>query len=199
MGVCVFFGAVQGLDNEAVQRDLEEYCSSLGYELVKDKPAHHLDRVWIYSQKNGWNRLAFQQQEIEWRKFFEEVSKTRNTKACYSMIYHGEYWQYWFYAHGKHLAALCSRPDELGTEDLVDDWTGNPAELARVFGVDSRVIKPYLASMTAESSGLGKVHPADQADLEDPWVMTDFLDKLGIHYPDESEIDGGKTIYLRSL
>ena len=72
-----------------------------------------------------------------------------------------------------------------------DNLTPSPANvdpnvIAKLLSVNPELISPYLKQLNGQDSITVKAFPEDKHRLDNHWVRVDFMNKLGVIYPDPS-------------
>src|SRR5262249_20173678 len=109
----------------------------------------------------------------------ETVSRALETIATTVHVYDGDFWTHLLFDCGTLLDRFCSRPTYFGQSEAERqqqrrEWQGDPARVARAFGVDVDLVHPYLCHVddpTGEFSH--RAFPDDRANLDDFWVFVD--------------------------
>jgi hypothetical protein len=148
------------------------------------KPASYDDEMREYDSKNGWSYLHFRWATWDYEGVVKEVSRALETPVFFFQIYDGDYWTYHLYDSGELVGKFSSVLDYWDTPWDPVEWSGNLPEVESLLGVQDPRLPKYLRHISGEEGKI-KVDPADASDLKDPWVMRDFIKRLGLDYPED--------------
>lgn len=197
MGTFFYLTAVRTSDQAQVERLLCEAVENQGHlTAVLEKPTHYEDFMAFAVQREAWTCVQYQQVGLDWCEVTRHLTARLKAPAFFFQIYDGDVWGYWFFDGGREIAKFVSMPsiyDE--ATDNPQAWQGNIREVAARLGMpDPSLLEKYLVHLDPEEIDSKKVHPEDSFELSDIWVISDFMDKLGIIWEDKE--DKGKTIYI---
>jgi hypothetical protein len=123
-----------------------------------------------------------------------ELSRLTNGPAIVILEYDQAAWGYCLFESGKLLDRFWSLPDAVETPP--EECAGNITTVARVFGITSESIAPYIRHVT-EDDYETKASDDDEFALGDHWVRVDFMRRLGIPYPSPGKVVGGRYVQIR--
>ncbi len=116
------------------------------------------------------------------------LSKITESPVIAFLEYNQDAWGYCLFENGKLLDNFWN--SGLTVEQEANNCAANIELIASKFQVDKDLIKPYLISNTTKEN-FGKAFESDEFYLEDHWVRVDFMEKLGLVYPET-----GKWFYI---
>lgn len=188
--------AVRTTAQEDVRRFLVDAVQGQGFGVLLEKPAECDDWMALAPQRGAWTCVQYQQAGLDWCGMTRDLSTRLKSPAFFFQIYDGEVWGYWFFEGGREIGKFVSMPEvyEEAT-DRPEDWKGNIKAVAARLGIeDADPLTGYLVHLDPEDPISDKVHPGDDCELSDPWVISDFMRKLEILWEDEE--GKGSTLYL---
>jgi hypothetical protein len=108
-------------------------------------------------------------------------------------VYDGDYWEHLCCFGEIELHAFNSWPNywkEDGGEDYdrILGYDSSPDRLAEALGIEPSVIQPYLVDVEAFHDYEEKAYEDDEFPLASYWVFVDFWRRLGIPYPEETDV-----------
>lgn len=186
MGNFLAATAVKGACVEAVGAVLD-YMEAHGAaaELLEGEPPGRLDAHFV-EQPGGWTVIL-------WPAYFNvhdfpvaaEISGKLRTLVSTMNVYDDDCWSHGLFENGVELDRFCSCPEVADLEP--EEWKGDPALLARKFGVEPAMVAAYYQHISDDTDPDARAFEDDEFELCDTWVFTDFWKRLGIDYPDPPE------------
>lgn len=84
--------------------------------------------------------------------------------------------------------------------ELVDmdpkDCKGNVDVVCNVFRVTQEYVAPYIRHEYSISEPERKAFEDDEFTLDNHWVRCDFMQRLGLNYPDPGKTTGGRHVHI---
>jgi hypothetical protein len=121
----------------------------------------------------------------------QAISATLQCPAFYFHIHDDDLWMYHFYRFGVEADRFNTSPDYWGkvSEDERRTWQGSARTICASWpGVTREQIERYLVDHDSEDfNGEAKAYETDSFEAWDCWQLVDFMAKLGLEYPDDSE------------
>ena len=110
------------------------------------------------------------------------------------MEYDQAAWGYTLFEGGEMRDQFWNFPDAV--EMPAEECVGSVHAVAPAFGVPAESITPYIRHVT-ESDYNTKAFADDEFTLGDHWVRVDFMQRLGVPYPEPGEVAGGRYIQIQ--
>lgn len=101
-------------------------------------------------------------------------------------------WGYGLFRSGKLDHQFWNFPEEIDLDP--DTCRGSIQSLVEEFGVPAECLEPYLVHSPPEGF---KAFPEDEFCLDDHWVRTDFMKRLGLTYPEPGQTPGARYVHIR--
>jgi hypothetical protein len=102
-------------------------------------------------------------------------------------------WGLSVYEKGARVGHFWNRPEETGEDP--SSCLISPEYFADRFGVEVSSIAPYLQHIDRNSEESAKASDTDRFSLDDHWVRCDFMERLGLPYPDPGTA-GTRRVYI---
>jgi hypothetical protein len=125
-----------------------------------------------------WSSVLLQLDALFGEPLAKAISAVQSGPAILFLEFDQATWGYVLYEGAREVDKLWSDPEYV--DEPAGTSTGDPALVASIVGVSRKMIEPYLT----QTPGDEKAFPDDEFSLDDHWVRTDFMRRLGITYPD---------------
>jgi hypothetical protein len=169
-------------------------------EVPLTAPLDHQQHAIIYFPPGDW-------MIVWWPNYFNihnfplvrAIAKKKGWLVSTIHVYDSDYWEHLCCSGEIELHTFCSWPSywkEAGEEDydLFQNYDPDPIRLAETFEINPDIIRPYLVDVAGVKDNEQKAFEDDEFPLADYWVFVDFWRRLGIPYPENSDIKG--AVYL---
>ena len=147
---------------------------------------YKLSRITVDS--NSWTSLMLHLNSSLIDIISQRLSKLTDSPVIVFLEYDQDAWGYCLYQKGQLIDNFWN--NHLTVDLQIDKCTADIDLISNKFQVDKELIKLYLIDI-ANKEDLGKVNENDEFELDNHWVRTDFMEKLGLHYP-----ESGKWFYI---
>jgi hypothetical protein len=144
---------------------------------------------WITVDSNSWTSLMLHLNSTLIDKISQQLSNLTDSPVIAFLEYDQDAWGYCLYQNGQLIDNFWN--SHLTVDFPIDKCTADIDLISSKFQVDKELIKPYLIDI-ANKEDLGKVNENDEFDLDNHWVRVDFMEKLGLYYP-----ESGKWFYIK--
>lgn len=142
----------------------------------------------IKVDSNSWASLLLHLNSLLIDKLSQGLSEITGSPVIAFLEYDQSAWGYCLYQDGRLIDNFWN--NHLAVNLGPNKCTADIDLISEKFQVDKEKIKPYLIDI-ANKKNLGKAYESDEFDLENHWVRADFMEKLGLHYP-----ESGKWFYI---
>jgi hypothetical protein len=181
VGEVLSVSAVRGVEPPRVLEAIESYFDSRSVSHSRRDDRTDEADVRVFESRGGWTTVL-------WPHYFLPrdveaglaLSRTLHTVVSAMSSVEGEGWSHTLIGCGtvvdrfhSYPAALVWDGDDLRT--LAEEWSGDPALVARVFGVPEARIRRHFCQACPDA----RDHPG-----RDPWGFIAFWAALGIAYPE---------------
>lgn len=147
---------------------------------------YKLSRITVDS--NSWTSLMLHLNSSLIDKISQRLSKKTNSPVIAFLEYDQDAWGYCLFQNGHLIDNFWN--NHLTVDLEINKCTADIDLISEKFQVDKELLKPYLIDI-ADRDDLGKAYESDEFDLENHWVRADFMEKLGLNYP-----ESGKWFYI---
>jgi len=118
-------------------------------------------------------------------KYLEYISMKLARPVIYFLMGSDELWFYELFVNGAKIDTMYSNLNVGLTDEERRIGKGSPGILAKYWNCDRRTIENYYRNRgdLGKSELERKAYPEDKYEYWNEWQMTDFMNKLDIHYP----------------
>ena len=167
-------------------RDLDSQTWNSETSMIGGIRDYKLSRITVDS--NSWTSLMLHLNSSLIDIISQRLSKLTDSPVIVFLEYDQDAWGYCLYQKGQLIDNFWN--NHLTVDLQIDKCTADIDLISNKFQVDKELIKLYLIDI-ANKEDLGKVNENDEFELDNHWVRTDFMEKLGLHYP-----ESGKWFYI---
>lgn len=199
MGNFIAVTAFQAQSVEEVLRSVLEYVTQYqvsSEQIPLNEPLDHRNNALIYQPSEEWTI-------VWWPYYFNihdfplvrTIAANEGWLISTVHVYDGDYWEHLCCFGETELHAFCSWPSywkDDGGEDYnrIQGYDSTPKRLAEAVGIAPSIIQPYIVDVESLYDHDVKAYEDDEFPLANYWVFVDFWRRLGIPYPDETDVRG---------
>lgn len=191
MGTFLYLAAVRSGDYKSILDKSLEWTRANGWRTTTAEPPEYEDWIIQYPSHEEWSYLEFKWNTLDWEDMTRSLSQYHGTPGFFFFIYDGDAWGYQYYDSGQLIGKFVSCPSmypdtqDTPAEIIQREWNGAISEICLRMNIQhtENDIRRYIRHLEDKDISLGKAHPDDGHELEDPWVVADFMRRLGIMYP----------------
>jgi hypothetical protein len=178
--------------SEVAEAHLRQALAVLG-RAVQELPSQEWDRTslriagfrdtelsYVSAAGESWSSIVLHLHALFGEELSRELSKLQPGAVLAVREFEQSCWGYLLVQGGRVLDRFWSQPDVVDEDP--GECRGDARRLADAMGVAEQVIARYLVATEAG----GRAYPDDDFPLEDPWVRTDFMRRLGIQHVGEA-------------
>ena len=140
-----------------------------------------------------WSSVLLHLSTLMGAPLASQISQRISGPCLLLLEYDQAAWGYFLYVDGKEHHHFWNIPEYV--EEEADSCVADVSFLSGIFQVPAAAFAPYLQHIQAGHSF--KAFPDDEFFLSDHWVRTDFLQRLGLPYPNPSSSPNGRRVYLK--
>jgi hypothetical protein len=189
MGVWLHMVAVRHDDRSGILKSMQSALTSQHFLLHDAEPADADDKAWIHEPAGGWTCVEFAWSACDLEALGAHVARTLETTVFLFQIHDGDFWMFRCFDNGRTVGKFASMLTYFEDPWDPEEWGGRIEEIQKLLGAGDPLLKSYLVHLGSGEDERPKVHPSDGFALSDPWVVADFMDRLGVGYPeDEVEV-----------
>jgi hypothetical protein len=186
MGQFVSVSGVIGVERNHVAVALARHVE-LKHGVFQPEPrAPEDDDTLVLCSANGNTTVFFPGNDLSWWETSQALSKILAAPVFAFHIHDSDLWMYELYRNGEKVDAFNPIPDywmEISEEER-RGYQGSAETVARcVPGVAARELSRYFVTWDLDDDKPGKAYATDQHPYGDEWQMLDFMKKLGLPYP----------------
>lgn len=166
------------------------------------------DSCFFHAYEGGTGVL-FNDNTIGYDTLADALSRKAACAVLLLYIYDDDFWGYYFYENGQELDQFSPVPDYFDEQAMPPArYAGNPARIAKYFGVKEEEIKNYYMPWrrtkeekaqghTDEADSDQTAYPQDEHCYGDCWQIADFMEKLGCPWEAFDEEGAADSIFAQ--
>ena len=188
MGLFLDLSGIIGSDDTDVASSLKNYTKSVGGGLERADIDNSHKNFCVIESQNGNTTIFYPAYFTDWDGCSQFVSKELNTTVFSCHIHDGDLWMYTMFVKGEVMDRFCPIPDYWGdiSQEEIDSWAGNAQLVAQyVPGLKAENIEKYLIRWDLDRDEEKAYTDDEFTNCE--WQLVDFLRKLNLPYPIDSE------------
>lgn len=165
---------------------VDEDATQAGLEQVRSSGAFGDFQFWCEESTKHRTLALFEDDNDHVEAICQALSKLLGTPVFYLHIHDGSAWLYSLYHKGERVDRFSQVPEfvALDPEDDIDAWRGNAKLIATLWPeLRAQDIANYLV-FQHDLHSEKKAYRDDEFDPYDCWQICDFMNRLGLEYPD---------------
>ena len=189
-------GIIGKTQNEVAQC-LARYCEASEGGLMKEYLDAEHNNCCVIKEAHDNTVVYYPSGFIEWEQSSVFLSKELNAPVFSFHVHDGDLWMYVLFVNGAIVDQFNPIPEywdeNIGEEEIVS-WRGNATTVAKyVPGLKPESIQKYLVSWDIDEE-TKKAYETDEF-VNEYWQLTDFMKKVGLTYPFDSNNNSTGTTY----
>jgi hypothetical protein len=184
VGLFLAMSSVVGAKPKEVEASVGSYVTSRGGSFERASGTLREDQEARLLESQGGTTLVYPDGFTEWDEVSAKLSADLERPSFSFHIHDGDLWMFILFVDGNEAVRFNPIPDywkKLGAEER-STWLPSANEIARhVPGAHADEIAPYLVEWPVDGLA-GKAHADDEFAFID-WQVTDFMRRIGFHYP----------------
>ena len=193
MGLFLDLLGVASSDSLAVELALRQYVAEHGGALILDDTANDdLNTITIADNLDHKVSLVHSGSYTAWDAVAAHLSSRLTAPVFYFHIHDGDFWMYTFYIDGSLKDQFNPLPDYWNDAITDTERRQNAGDVTVLCSnwpdVRPATIQNYLITWDTDlNDDEAFAYPGDQFPQGDAWQVIDFMDKLGLQYPFDTE------------
>jgi hypothetical protein len=190
MGLFLALSGVIGVNEIDVVTALSGYAKAKHGIFRPEPRTHEDDDTLVVYSAHGNTSLLFPQNSTDWWDVSQALSLLLKRSVLSLHIHDGDFWMYILYRNGVQIDGFNPIPDywieDISNEER-ESYKGNAAVVCKCIpGIQPGAIEKYFVTWNVDSDEELKAYPEDKYPCGTDWQMLDFMEKLSLPYPLDS-------------
>lgn len=188
MGHFLSMTGLASISGDTAERALRQFVGERNGSMEKSGFHPDPDRQLVLCESPaGHVTILYPQGFGEWDEVSRRLSEITEKPAISMHIHDGDLWMYVLFDRGEEVSWFNPIPD-YWDDNITDEerahWKGDAGAVARHWpGLSADSIRGYLTTWNLEADE-EKVHPEDEFAANNCWQLVDFMNRLGLVFPD---------------
>ena len=207
MGTFLALSGVASTTHAQVEQALRDYAARRGGQLIALADAAHDERDQLRLARSPQQHctVLYPASFLDWDAASAFLSEQLARPVFSLHIHDGDFWMYTLYHMGGSVDQFNPLPsywDDAISDEERASWAGNVRRIEQVWPESSAAsIERYLVTWEdlAEQDHGRKAYADDSYGAGQEWQLLDFMQRLGLVYPDGNPAGSSDRVYTLSL